>query len=113
MSDSIITSAAARKVVYVLAVLWNLAYGAFTLLNAFYGWFSVEEVAVWGTAASVIFNSPALGLAAANARSGLVAIEGSTYEAGPVTFYPEGNFVTDSAGTWNAEDIGDPTPAGE
>ncbi len=31
----------------------------------------------------------------------------------PDTYLPEGNFVTDSAGTWNADDIGDPTPAGE
>lgn len=41
------------------------------------------------------------------------AVESVADEYEPETFYPEGNFVTDSAGTWNADDIGDPTPAGE
>lgn len=72
MSDSIITSAAVRKVLYILATIWNLGFGAFVLLNAYYGWFPPEEVAVWGTAATFVINSPALGLAAANTNRGTV-----------------------------------------
>ena len=41
------------------------------------------------------------------------AVETVTYDYDHIEYLPEGNFVTDSAGTWNADDIGDPTPAGE
>ena len=68
-TGSLIQNDALRKKLYVFSALWIILFGAFTMLNSYYNWFPSEEVALWRTVASFIFNAPTLGLAAANATS--------------------------------------------
>ena len=101
MTIDLIKAAGVRALrTFIQTVIPALGAGALTELNY------VEAASIAGAAALISFLQGVL--------AGLPeAVESVAVVYEPTEYLPEGNFVTDSAGTWNADDIGDPTPAGE